>query len=251
MTAAIDTANFHNEQSSSVTTGFTTATANTVSAADNLLLVWLECYTGSTSAQHATSVVWNAHGLTYYGQAYNTVAGTSLDLWYLKTPTAGSGTIVVVYPQNLGGFSYIAAIPISGANISGSISTTLGTLATTASITTSPGTVTPTGGNSTGFYLGCCQMSGSSITQTNANGTNLGNFQSGAQSTDWIPGSDTGSFSWTSPGVTAGEAAGVAVLGIASGGGGGLTGGSGLSAGGGLVGKSSKGLWSGNGGLST
>jgi hypothetical protein len=201
MAVAIDTGNVYG---AALTSSATTVTSGsiTVGSSDNCLIHFVYAYMNVYVAQHFTSVVWNSQSLSYLGQTYSTTDGVEMDVWYLLSPTPGTGTTVVTAPSAFQGANSVAitSVPLSGVNVSGGSAGAFGTLASYTNTTGSPASVTPTGVTAGGLWLASAQMNTSTITQTNANGTNLSVISGIIQSTDWIPGIDSGAFTWTGSG---------------------------------------------------
>lgn len=210
MSVTIDTANFYNTSSNSVTTSFTTGNA-TVGAGDNLLVVFLEAYIAGSNNPF-TSLTWGGTSLTRLGYVENNLVNGVLEIWYLANPTAGTNTFTATYPSALQGFSALSSVPLSGANVTSLPTSAFGTIASAFSGSVgSPLNVTASGGNATGIYLGCGQMNRTSISSTGTGQTSLGTVSGIIMSTDWIAGTGSGAFTWTGTGGSNTNNMGVAV----------------------------------------
>ena len=208
MTVLIDTANYNQERNASSARTFTSTNYYTVASADNFLVIFAEAF--NIGASTFQSVYWNGCPLTFYARENNTGVSVTNEIWYLANPTAGTGKITISFGVALGGTSYLSHIPMQNVNTANPFGTAAGAL--TSANPGFPISVTPTGAGPGDIYIAMVVGNVTTATQTNANGTNLGANQ--GQSTDWIPGYDSGAFTWS--GNTAGTnatAIGVAVFG--------------------------------------
>jgi hypothetical protein len=209
MAAAIDTGNvvsFSNFFGGSASFNVTCA------GSDNFLVVLIETFGSPTPV---TAVTYNSVALTQlslYEQP--TGFGPALQLYYLASPTTGSALSLSV--TNTASACYATAIPFSGVNTSAPF----GTVGPAFSTSNNNPAVTPTGGTSNDVYI--CQAINGVATSTvaGANQTSLSALTVNGNTsfvTSYIPGVDTGAFSWTGSGTSDGafwSAQGVAVKGV-------------------------------------
>jgi hypothetical protein len=208
MAAAIDTGNvvsfsnfFGGSASFNVTCG----------SSDNFLIVLIETFGSPTPV---TAVTYDSIALTdesLYEQP--TGFGPANQLYYLASPPTGTFSLSVT---NTASACYATAVPCSGVNTSAPF----GTIAQDFSTSNNTISVTATGGTSNDVYI--CQAINGVATSTvaGANQTSLSALTVNGNTsfvTSYIPGVDTGAFSWTGSGTSDGafwSAQGVAVKGV-------------------------------------
>ena len=206
MTATIDSANVVTATPSG--TGTAISQAVTIGASDNFLLVMASAWSTLALGIFSGTPQFNGVNLTkYYNQDG---VGFSTDqcgeIWYLTNPSVGTfnftATCALTNLNNENPFA-ITLIPMSSVNTA----SPLGTVAHMASSSLATSSVTATGAGSNDIYVGQGFPFFTSVTTGGSPMVNLFtgnnvNGHNGSISTDSVPGTSAGTFSYTGSGGT-------------------------------------------------